>query len=119
MVWAGNFHDGRTQLTNVQGILIECRKIQRRYSWSYRSALSVKAKLWSRLSTWQCKISRDSCLSSLSEPESHPCSSLAGIITGSVTNCNWTFIGRTPAVDVFTTVKIPLKHYRSCTIPLI
>ena len=69
---------------------IECRKIQRWYSWSYRSALSATAKLWSRLSTWQCKMSRGSCLSRLSEPESHPCSSLAGIITGSVTN--WTFI---------------------------
>ena len=65
---------------------IECRKMQRRYSWSYRSALSARAKLWSRLSTYQCKMSRGSCLSRLSEPESHSCSSLAGIITGSVTN---------------------------------
>ena len=72
---------------------IECRKIQKQYSWSYHSALSATAKLWSRLSTWQCKISSGSCLSRLSEPESHPCSSLAGIITGSVTN--WTFIGCT------------------------
>ena len=72
---------------------IECRKIQRRYSWSYRSALSGTAKLWSRLSTWQFKMSRGSCLSRPSEPKSHPCSSLAGIITGSVTN--WTFMGWT------------------------
>jgi hypothetical protein len=34
---------------------IECRKIQRRYSWSYRSVISATAKLWSHLSTWQCK----------------------------------------------------------------
>ena len=72
---------------------IECRKIQRRHSWSYRSALSATTKLWSRLSTWQCKMSRGSCLSRLSEAESHPCSSFPGIITGSVTN--WTFIGLT------------------------
>jgi hypothetical protein len=38
-------------------------------------------------------MSRGSYLSRLSEPESHPCSSLAGIITGSVTN--WTFMGWT------------------------
>jgi hypothetical protein len=37
---------------------IECRKIQKQYSWSYRSTLSATAKLWSRLSTWQCKIAR-------------------------------------------------------------
>ena len=60
-----------------------------RYSWSYRSAISAKGKLWSRLSTWHCKMSRGSCLSRLSEPESHRCFSLASIITGSVTN--WTF----------------------------
>jgi hypothetical protein len=40
---------------------IECRKIQRRYSWFYRSALSATAKRWSRLSTWQCKKSYGSC----------------------------------------------------------
>ena len=57
---------------------IACRKIQRRHSWSYRSALSATAKLWSRLSTWQCKMSRGSCLSILSEPESQ-CSSLAAL----------------------------------------
>ena len=68
---------------------IECRKIQRRYSWSYHSVLFATAKLWPHLSTWQCKMSRGSCLSRLSEPESHPCSSLAGTITGSV--INWTF----------------------------
>jgi hypothetical protein len=50
---------------------IECRKIQTRYSWSYRSTLSATAKLWSRLSTWQCKMSHGSCLSRLSEPEPH------------------------------------------------
>lgn len=38
-----------------------------------------------------------------SEPKSHPCSSVAGIIIGSV--ANWTF--------VFATVNIHLKHYRS------
>ena len=32
---------------------IECRKMHRRYAWSYRSALSTTAKLWSRLSTMQ------------------------------------------------------------------
>ena len=69
---------------------IECRKLQIHYSWSYRSVLSAAAKLWSRLSTWQCKMSRGLCLSRLSEPESDPCSSLAGVITGSVTN--WIFM---------------------------
>ena len=34
-------------------------------------------------------MSRGSCLSRLSESESHPCSSLARIITGYVTNWNW------------------------------
>ena len=68
---------------------IECRKIQKRYSWSYRSALSVTANRWSRLSTWKCKMSRGSCLSRLSEPELNP-------------------------VDVFVTVKIHQKRYRSC-----
>jgi hypothetical protein len=38
-------------------------------------------------------MSRGSCLSRLSERESHQCSSLIGIITGSVTN--WTFMGWT------------------------
>ena len=60
---------------------IECRKIPTRHSWSYRSALPSTAKLWSRLSTWQCKVSRGPCLSRLSEPESHPCSSLLGLST--------------------------------------
>ena len=46
----------------------ECCKIQRRYSWSYRSALSATAKLWSRIWTWQCKISRGSYLSRHFEP---------------------------------------------------
>ena len=65
---------------------IECHKIQRRYSWSYRSALSATAKILSRLSTQECKMSRDSYLLRFSEPESHPASSLAGIIPGFVTN---------------------------------
>jgi hypothetical protein len=39
----------------------------------------------------QWKMSRGSCLSRLSETESHPCSSLDGIITWSVTNL--TFMG--------------------------
>jgi hypothetical protein len=71
---------------------IECRQIQGRYSWSYRT-LSATAKRWWHLSTWQCKMSRGTCLARLSVPESHPCSSLAGIITGSVTNR--TFMGWT------------------------
>ena len=42
-------------------------------------------------------MSRCSCLSRLFEPESHPCSSLADIITGSFTNCIahlWDELGR-------------------------
>ena len=74
MVWDGICHDGRTQLTICQGTLNGVK--YRRYSRSYRSVLSASAKLWSRLSRWQFKLSRDSCLSRLSEPESHPCSSL-------------------------------------------
>ena len=68
---------------------IECRKIQIQYSWSYHSALSATAKLLSRLSIWQCQMSRGSCLSRLSEPE-------------------------LDLVDVFVTVKIHPKRYRSC-----
>ena len=91
MVWAGIYHDGSAQPKIVQGTFNAVN--YRRYSWYYRSVLSATAKLWSRLSTWQCKMLRGSCLSRLSEPESHPCSSLTGIITGSVTNC--TFMGWT------------------------
>ena len=65
-----------------------------RYSWSYRSALSATAKIWSWLSTWQCKMSHVSCLSRLSEPESHPCSSLAGIIDLSPIEHLWDELGR-------------------------
>jgi hypothetical protein len=53
----------------------------------------LQSLLWSRLSTWQSTMLRGLCLSRLSEPESHPFSSLADIITGSVNNC--TFIGWT------------------------
>ena len=45
---------------------IECRKIERWCSWSYRSAIFATAKLWSRLSTWQCKMSRGWSLARLS-----------------------------------------------------
>ena len=79
---------------------IEWRKIQRRYSWSYRSSLSATAKLWSRLSTWLCKMSRGSCLSRLSEPESHPCSSFVHL-------CDE--LGRRVRHR-----PNPPKHYRSC-----
>ena len=85
---------------------IECRKIQRRYSWSHRSALCATAKLWSRLSAWQCKMSRGSYLSRLSEPELHQCSSLA--------ICHQLNIYGMNPVDVFVTVKIHRTHYRSC-----
>jgi hypothetical protein len=83
----------------------------RRYSWFYRSALSTTAKLWSRLSTRQCKMSRGSCLSRLSEPESHPCSSLAGIYHRVCRQLN---IYGMNSVDVFAIVKIHRKHHRSC-----
>ena len=103
-----NLSYGRTQLRIVQGTLNTVK--YRRYSWSYRSALSATAKLWSRLSTWQCKMSLGSCSSKLSEPESHPCSSLAGIITGSVTNWNlWDELGRHVHHR-----QIHWKHYRNC-----
>ena len=91
VLWSGLKFVMMIALSSICSRNIECRKIQRRYPWPYRSALSATAKLWSRLSTWQCKMSRGSCLSKLYEPKSHPCSSLVGIITGSVTN--WTFMG--------------------------
>ena len=118
MVWAWICHDGCTQLKIIQGTLnvVKCR----RYSWSYCSALSATTKVWSRLSTWQYTMPRGSCLSRLFEPESHPCSSLAGIITGSVTN--WTVMGWnrytcSPRVKQHPTslyAQIGYMHRRSC-----
>ena len=40
----------------------------------------------------RCHVARV-CQDFLNHAESHPCSSLAGIIIESVTNCNWTFMG--------------------------
>jgi hypothetical protein len=48
-----------------------------------------------------------------SEPESHPCSSLASIITGFVTNWTLNIYGMN-SVDVFVSVKIHLKQYSNC-----
>ena len=58
---------------------IECRKIRGKYSWS---------KFWSRLSTWQYKVSRGLCFQDFLN-QNH----IAGILTGCVTN--WTFMGWT------------------------
>jgi hypothetical protein len=85
---------------------IECRKIQRRYS-----AFSATAKLWSRLSTWQCKMSRGSFLSRLFWTR----------ITSVFFHgrhyhriCHQLNIYGINSVDVFTTVQIHRKHYRGC-----
>ena len=57
VLWSGICLDGLHSAQNCSKN-IECRKIQGRHSWSYSSALSATAKLWARLSIWQCKMSR-------------------------------------------------------------
>ena len=82
MVWDGICHDGRTQLTSCQGTLNGVK---------YRDDILdpiVLPFLQQRNfdHVFQHDNARGSCLPRLSEPELHPCSSLVGIITGSVTN---------------------------------
>ena len=90
---------------------IECRKIQRWYSWSYRSVLSATAKLWSYLSSWQRNMSRGwyfvknvwtrmTSVFFLGLHYHRICHQL---------NIYWM-----NSVDVFAAVKIHRKHYRSC-----
>ena len=94
---------------------IECRKIQRRYSWSYRSMLTATAKLWSCLSSWQSKMSRGwyfvknfwTRITPVFFPGRHYhriCHQLNSYLMNSV--------------DVFAAVKMHRKHYRSCVMHL-
>ena len=64
VLWSGLEFVMMVALSSKLSRNIACCKIQRRYS--YHSALSATAKLWSCLSTWQCKMSRGLCLSRLS-----------------------------------------------------
>ena len=55
VLWSGLEFVMMVTLSSKLSRNIACCKIQRRYS--YHSALSATAKLWSCLSTWQCKMS--------------------------------------------------------------
>ena len=82
IVWDGICHDGRIQLKILQGTLIAIK---------YRDDILnpiVLPFLQQRNfdHVFQHDNARGSCLPILSDPESHPCSSMAGIITGSVNN---------------------------------
>ena len=93
MVWAGIFYDGRTQLKIVQGILNVVK---------YRDDILdpivlpfLQQRSFDHVcqhDNARCHVARV-CQDFLNHAESHPCSSLAGIIIESVTNCNWTFMG--------------------------
>jgi hypothetical protein len=85
MVWAGICHDGRTQLKNVQGTLNMVK---------YRDDILdpivlpfLQQRNFDHVfqhDNARCHVAR--VCQDFFEPESHPCSSLVGIITGSVTN---------------------------------
>ena len=86
MIWTGICHDDRTQLKIVQGTLNAVK---------YRSDIIdpivlpfLQQRKLDHVSNMKMQdvTSRGSCLSRFSEPESHPCSSLAGIINGIITN---------------------------------
>ena len=82
MVLAGNRHDYRIQLTIVQGKL---NAVQ--YRDGILDPLGLPFLQQRNFdNVFQHDNARGSCLPRLSEPESHLCSFLAGIITGSVTN---------------------------------
>jgi hypothetical protein len=83
MGWAVICHDGRTQLKIVQRTLNAVKCIDDMLDPIVLRFLQQRN---SDHVFQQCKMARGSCLSRLSEPGSHPCSSLGGIITGSVTN---------------------------------
>jgi hypothetical protein len=85
MVWTGICHDGRTQLNIVHGTLnaVEYKDDildpivlpflqQRNFDHVFQHDNA------------RCHMAR--VCQDFSEPESHPCSFMAGIITGSVTN---------------------------------
>ena len=84
MVWAGICHDGRTQLKIDQGTLNTVK--YRDDSLDPIVLPFLQQRNFDHVLQHDNARCRDSCLSRLSEPESHPYSSLADIITGSVTN---------------------------------
>lgn len=93
---------------------IELHKIQRRYSWSYRSALSATVKLWSRDNatlqdvTWLVYVKtfwdRITFVFILDRHYHRICQQL------NMYGMN--------SINVFTTVRIHQKHYRSCVMHL-
>jgi hypothetical protein len=84
MVWAGICHDGRTQLKIVPGTL---NAVKYRHDILDPIVLPfLQQRNFDQVFQHDNARCHVACLSRLSEPESHPCSSLAGIITGSVTD---------------------------------
>ena len=111
MLWSGLEFLVIVTLSSKLFTNIECRKIQRRYSWSYRSVLSATAKLWSCFSSWQRKMSRGwyffknfwtriTSVFFLGLHYHRICHQL---------NIYWM-----NSVDLFAVVKIHRKHYMSC-----
>ena len=102
MVWTGICHNGRTQLKVFQG----------KYRYDILDPI-VLLFLQQRNMTMQNVTWLVFVKTVCDKREWHPCSSLAGIVTGSVTN--WTLnVYWINSVDVFATVTFHQRHYRNC-----